>query len=86
MLWTVGWRGSVGGHGGCSVMVLSAPVLVYISIESENSASSSRHQKSSVFVCVCICEFVVYQFQGVFIDSDEGSPAVSTTISTRAIR
>ena len=28
MFSTVGWRGPVGGHGECSVMALSAPVLV----------------------------------------------------------
>ena len=35
MFSTVGWRGPVEGHGECSVMALSAPVLVFISIESK---------------------------------------------------
>ena len=64
MLSTVGWRGPVRGHGECSVMALSAPVLVLISIESENVASRFAAPKSSVFVCVCIREFMVCNFRG----------------------
>ena len=60
-----------------------AALCFYTLINRVKKAALLWQQNLLCIVCVCVREFGV-QLQGVFIDSGDGSPAVSTTIGIRA--